>query len=595
MPIIRHLLPPGSRNGRRPSPAGARRALSPRGALTLHEADGACPFAVRAAFAMGSVAVPITLAGRPDLAVYAMLGSFTTTFGRDLPYRRRASVLAAVAAAMTVLVACGAALAVWVGQGAGRAGVAAVVAATALVAGAAKFACDATRLGGLGAVLLLFSFAVAANDSTTGADVLPYTALAAAGAAWAWLLAVSGRLAHPDRPQRVAVATALRRLADLLDAAGAGDPPRQARHRATTAVLHAYHCLGVAPLVDGGRAGPGREAVFRRLTDLSWTLLVRTARHGAGDPVATAGLLRRQARLLTDRRHRAPIVLDALCPQPAPPAAYSGAEGERAVPRPAVAAPDGPAARRATELLRGRHGRPPFAVLAVPAVRMALGTGVAGGVAALLHLERGYWAAVSAAAVLHSVNLRTTSQRAAQRALGTAAGLLLAFAALAAGVEPVVLAVLIVVLEFLLEYAVVRNYAMAVVFVTPLALLLSDLAAPAPAGELVLDRVLGSVVGIVVALVCALLVVHDRAAVRVERALAGCEEAANRAERVLRNLAGPPPAYVPVQLALAVVELREADDAASGELWPAGIDPALLATTEQRAYRLLARLHRPRP
>ncbi|WP_373298909.1 hypothetical protein [Streptomyces flaveolus] len=243
--------------------------MSPRGALTLHEADGALLFAVRAALAMGSVAVPITLAGRPDLAVYAMLGSFTTTFGRDLPYRRRAPVLAVVAAAMTALVASGATLAVWVGQGAGGAGVAVVVAATALVAGAAKFACDATRLGGLGAVLLLFSFAVAANDSTTGADVLPYTALAAAGAAWAWLLAVSGRLVHPDRPQRVAVATALRRLADLLDAAGAGEPPRQTRHRATTAVLHAYHCLGVAPLVGAGKAGPGREAAFRRLTDLS--------------------------------------------------------------------------------------------------------------------------------------------------------------------------------------------------------------------------------------------------------------------------------------------------------------------------------------
>jgi len=105
----------------------------------------------------------------------------------------------------------------------------------------------------------------------------------------------------------------------------------------------------------------------------------------------------------------------------------------------------------------------------------------------------------------------------------------------------------------------------------------------------------GSVVGIVVALGCALLVVHDRAAVRVERAPAGCEQAADRAERVLRNLAGPLPAHIPVEPAPAVVELREADDAASRELWPAGIDPALLATTEQRACRLLARLHRPRP
>ncbi|MFJ9202728.1 hypothetical protein [Streptomyces flaveolus] len=92
---------------------------------------------------------------------------------------------------------------------------------------------------------------------------------------------------------------------------------------------------------------------------------------------------------------------------------------------------------------------------------------------------------------------------------------------------------------------------------------------------------------------CALLVVHDCAAVRVECAPAGCEQDADRAERVLRNLAGPPPAHIPVAPAPAVVELREADDAASGEQRPAGIDPALLATTEQRACRLLARLHRP--
>ncbi|MER6981580.1 hypothetical protein ABT317_32575, partial [Streptomyces carpinensis] len=53
---------------------------------------------------------------------------------------------------------------------------------------------------------------------------------------------------------------------------------------------------------------------------------------------------------------------------------------------------------------------------------------------------------------------------------------------------------------------------------------------------------------------------------------------------------GPPLPAVPTRLALAVVELREADDAAAGELWSAGIDPAELATAEQRGYLLLERL-----
>ncbi|MEV6022248.1 FUSC family protein [Streptomyces sp. NPDC052036] len=602
MRIVRRFALPEPRQGRRRWLAGAPHALSPRGALTLHEVDGAFVFALRAALAMGLLAVPITQAGRPDLAVYAMLGSFTTTFGRNLPYARRARVLAVVAVAMTVLVGCGAALAAWARPSAGGAGTAAVVAATALVAGAAKFVCDAKRLSGLGAVLLLFSFAVAANDSTRSADVLPYTALAAAGAALAWLLGVSGRLVHPDRPQRLAVATALRRLSELLEASAAGEVPRQPRHRATVAVLHAYQCLGVAPPAGAGRSEPGRDAAFVQLTDLSWTLLIGSAAHSPADPAGTAHHLRRQARLLTDRRRRDPLVLSELCPGASGGPDAPGVSGERrdaaGVVRPAAAvtAQGGPAARRATELLMGRHrGTGRLAVLAVPAVRMALGTGAAGGIAAFLGLERGYWAAISAAAVLHSVNLRTTTQRAVQRTLGTVVGLVLAFGALAAHLEPVALAMLIVILEFLLEYVVARNYGLGVVFLTPLALLLSDLAAPAPTGQLVLDRVLGSIVGIAVAVLCALLVVHDQAAIRVERALAACQEAAERAERALDHVTGAPPAFIQVHLAIAVVELCEADDAAAGELWPAGIDPALLVATEQRAYRLLAQLHRHRP
>ncbi|MGW2692718.1 FUSC family protein [Streptomyces sp. NPDC001296] len=608
MRIVRRFALSAPRQGLRRWLTDAPRALSPRGALTLHEVDGAFLFALRAALAMGLLAVPITRAGRPDLAVYAMLGSFTTTFGRNLPYARRARVLAVVAVAMTVLVGCGSALAAWARPSAGGAGTAAVVTATALVAGAAKFVCDAKRLSGLGAVLLLFSFAVAANDSTRSADVLPYTAFAAAGAALAWLLGVSGRLVHPDRPQRLAVATALRRLSELLEASAAGEAPRQQRHRATVAVLHAYRSLGVAPPAAAGRGEPTRDAAFVRLTDLSWTLLIGSADRSPADPAATAVLLRRQARLLTDRRLRDPLMLGELRPGASeesrasgdPDALGASGQGRDAagVPRPAapVATQSGAAARRATELLMGRRrGTGRLAVLAVPAVRMALGTGAAGGIAALLGLERGYWAAISAAAVLHSVNLRTTTQRAVQRTLGTVVGLLLAFGALAAHLQPVALAVLIVVLEFLLEYVVARNYALGVVFLTPLALLLSDLAAPAPAGQLVLDRVLGSIVGIAVALLCALLLVHDQAAIRVERALAACQEAAERAERALDHVTGAPPAFVQVHLAMAVVELCEADDAAAGELWPAGIDPALLVATEQRAYRLLARLQRHRP
>ncbi|WP_226026229.1 FUSC family protein [Streptomyces hyderabadensis] len=578
----RHVLRTLSRHGYRRFAADAIHTLAPRGVFALHSADGALLFAVRSALAMGWLALPLTEAGRPDLAVYAMLGSFTTTFGRNLPYPRRARVLALVAVAMTACVGCGSALGVWARPWAGGAGDAVVVAATAVVAGLAKLACDAAQLSGLGAVMLLFSFAVAANDPSAWSDVLPQTALAAAGSAAAWLLALSGWLIHPDRPQRLAVAAALRAVAALLVAPSEADA-RRARHLATHAVLHAYRSLALVPATAPLRRTSASACV--RLSHLSWSLLVGSARHGLTDPTGTAALLRRQAGLLTDRRRKAPRLLPGL---PWPPR-YA----ERGTPSTGSGQPPvDPLARRAAELLGLRRlgGPDRVAVLAVPALRMALGTAAAGGLAVLLGLQHGYWAAISAAAVLHSVNLRTTAQRALQRTIGTVLGVLLALAILAMHPTPVVLAAVVVLMEFLLEYIVVRNYGLGVVFITPIALLLSDLAEPAPAGELVSHRLLGSLLGIVVGLLCATVVVHDHAALRTERALAACRRSAQRAESALAETSEPSPA-VQAELAAAVVELREADDAAAGELWPAGLDPAEVAATEESAYLLLEKLH----
>ncbi|MFJ2936782.1 FUSC family protein [Streptomyces sp. NPDC087219] len=551
---------------------------------------------------MAVPALPLALAGRADHAVYTMLGSFTTTFGRNLPYARRARVLALVAVAMTVCVGCGSALAVWAQPRDGGAGAAVTVAAMAVVAGAAKFACDAARLSGLGAVLLLFSFAVAANGSTDPSDILLQTALAAIGAAVAWVLAVLGWFVHPDRPQRLAVAAALRELADLCEAAGTGNGHGRVRHRATAAVLQAYRTLGVLPPSAAQRGGRGDTCL--RLTDLAWALLVGSARRVPDDPTGLARNLRRQVRLLVSRRRRLPRILPELAvpsliaPGAVPGAVPAGPTTLRATElraselvwgrdAPRVGARGGEAAGRAAPAAPSRT-----AILLVPALRMVLGTGLAGAAALLSGLGHGYWAAISAAAVLHSVNVRTAAQRAVQRTLGTMAGLMLALGVLAARPDPVVLVLVIVLLEFLLEYVVARNYGLGVVFLTPLALLLTDLAAPAPAGDLVQDRALSSLLGVGIALLCALVVVHDRAAVRARRALTACRAASARAERALGAGALESFPVVQGQLAAAVVELREADDAAAGELWPAEIDPTELAAAEHRGHLLLERLAR---
>ncbi|MFG2500852.1 FUSC family protein [Streptomyces sp. NPDC048441] len=580
-----------TRSGRSRQVVHMRRVFSPRGALALHNVDGALSFAVRASLAMALPAVPIALAGWADQAVYAMLGSFTTTFGRNLPYARRARVLALVALAMTACVGCGSALSAWVQPQSGGAGAAVVVAATAVVAGLAKLACDAARLSGLGAVLLLFSFAVSANGAPTPADVLPETVLAASGAVVAWVLSVLGWFVHPDRPQRLAVAAALRELAGLLDATVTSeDMTRPLRHRATAAVLEAHWTLGLLPAAAAERGRRGGICV--RLTDLSWSLLISSARRPPELPADLAVHLRDQAGMLVRRRRHEPRILAELTLTWPMTVTQAGAlfseHTELAGTRPGTE-------QRAAELVIGRrrdgsaHASGSVVPL-VPALRMVVGTGLAGGAALLLGLGHGYWAAISAAAVLHSINVRTAAQRAVQRTLGTAAGLGLALGVLALSPAPLTLVLVIVFLEFLLEYCVARNYGLGVVFLTPLALLLSELAAPIPPEDLVQDRALSSMVGIVVALACALVMIHGHAAARVERALAACTAAAECAEQALEASAEASFPQLQSHLAAAVVELREADDAATGELWPSEIDPTELAVAEQRAYRLLERL-----
>lgn len=249
---------------------------------------------------------------------------------------------------MTMCVGLGATLAALTDPQAGGLGAAVVIAAMAVTAGLAKFLCDATRLSGLGAVLMLFSFAVAANGPADGlTDVLAQTGLAATGAATAWALPLVGWVVHPDRPQRLAVAVALRELADLLEPGGGADGTGHTRHRATAAVLRAYQSLGLSPLTTDQRHGE-RSGTCVFLTDLAWSLLITSARRQTPD-APTARYLRVQARYLTVR-HRRP-------PAPLPPPPFQSAPSAPSAPSadPAPGRPDdaGPAARRAAELTMG--------------------------------------------------------------------------------------------------------------------------------------------------------------------------------------------------------------------------------------------------
>lgn len=93
------------------------------------------------------------------------------------------------------------------------------------------------------------------------------------------------------------------------------------------------------------------------------------------------------------------------------------------------------------------------------------------------------------------------SVRGIQRLLGTAVGLVLYAGILAWGPEGLWLAALLFVLQLLIELLVVRNYAAAVTFITPLALTIASAAggSESPAA-VVTERLIDSLVGVGIAL-----------------------------------------------------------------------------------------------
>ena len=129
--------------------------------------------------------------------------------------------------------------------------------------------------------------------------------------------------------------------------------------------------------------------------------------------------------------------------------------------------------------------------------------GISLAVAQALHLERAYWVPISCLAVIQSLSLRAAWNRQVHRIAGTGLGLLLAWVLLLLPLDKWTICLMVMALTFIIETTVVRHYGFAVIFITPLTILLAD--APMLGHELpgsviqarFVDTVLGSMVGLV--------------------------------------------------------------------------------------------------
>ncbi|WP_406832076.1 FUSC family protein [Pedococcus sp. KACC 23699] len=141
--------------------------------------------------------------------------------------------------------------------------------------------------------------------------------------------------------------------------------------------------------------------------------------------------------------------------------------------------------------------------------RYLLGIAAAGLAVATSGIGHPYWTFVTASVPMSAPDLHARLTRAAQRVIGTAAGLGVAALVLAAHPSGYAALSVIAALQACTELTTGRNYSLGLVFFTPMALLLGDLMLPAPIGALLAQRAIETVIGLAIAL-AATVVTHER-------------------------------------------------------------------------------------
>jgi hypothetical protein len=154
-----------------------------------------------------------------------------------------------------------------------------------------------------------------------------------------------------------------------------------------------------------------------------------------------------------------------------------------------------------------RAGRTPSQVRGLDAEKMTIAARVSVAVAAagLLSVLSGarhvYWIVMVAGAVLQATHVsRRSAIRAAQRVIGTLAGVIVFGAIRMANPRGAWLVGVLVLLQFAIEVVVARHYAVALAFITPTALSIASAGGTTSPAELVRERVVDTLLGAGVAL-----------------------------------------------------------------------------------------------
>ncbi|WP_010531407.1 FUSC family protein [Lentibacillus jeotgali] len=456
------------------------------------------PFPWRRAVGAGlSASIPVMigiLLGNFQYGLIAGIGGFSSLYVFNEPYKHRAKkvffVILGLSAAMglgTLTAISPVLFAVLLG----------------LIGGVGTFVFGALKIQGPASIFFVIIFAMTSAMEINPNDALLRAGLVAMGGTVSWVVAMAGWFTDPYHPEKKSIYRLYATLSALLDSIGTAKF-NEMKEKTLFSLQDAERTLASGYISWRSTDSFKRLYVLKELAHGIWMDLLELEAEGKTEPPSEMGTFLRQVTQSLRKKHPATSIT-------APAIKQLSTLEERLlanlVEANAVIHESFPNLDQEVHLQKQpiiKKFADAFdknAVVFLTSIRYAIVLGLAALIAFSFEFDRSYWIPVSCGSVMLGSTIISTFHRSIQRSLGTLFGILVAVVILSISPAPVVVALLIAMFHFLTETFMVRNYAFAVTFITPNAILIAESTTQIQnvsffASARITDVIIGCIIGI---------------------------------------------------------------------------------------------------
>ncbi|WEG12412.1 FUSC family protein [Pullulanibacillus sp. KACC 23026] len=470
--------------------------------------------AVAAAFSLGIPFLLGILFHQLDLALLASMGSFTALYIHNEPYPQRALKL--------FLINLGLMISFGLGQ-LSAAYPLSMPLVFALVSAGSVFLSGAFRLPPPGGYFFVLVCAVGTILPFDLSEIPFRMGMAFAGGCLAWLLGMSGWIWNPHRQEKAIVILVYRLLSAYLDKIGKTSTD-SARHQLTLALKNAEEAVLTSPFRKMKRVGKSLYLahLIEKANDIFLSAIEYEARENSPiqeefvrAPLMIAEAMKQEGQVISSPIGN-PIDRDSLTERLAKDLmdAVTIFNEKRKDYNQLIQSPN----RNIKSILSSAIA--PTSVVLPASLRIGIAVLIAATLSVLLGNERPYWVSLACASALQGPTALAIVQRTIQRSVGTAIGIMIAGVIFFSHTSSLHLILIAMVFQFCVELTIVRNYTLAVVFITPMAMIITFFThVQLTTLSLIEARLIDTILGAAVALLAGLFLWHGSASSRLPKLL----------------------------------------------------------------------------